>query len=283
MTTFITQGPDARCESRRIERLEISRISTDQAAADARVAAKGQCTVLLVTRGRARTTAPVGLDECTLTVLGDGAHRVHIEPRSEVHVASLPIHLLGADVSALPDVSGAVTDAGSGIARMLSSALLMLSDEADNVIAHPARLVDQFAGLVGLVCLEALRCTPRQGRGRLLEAAMEYIEHNLGELDLSADVVARAQTVSTRTLHRSFEAAGLTVSGWVRERRLEHCRRDLIDPTLAKVTVSRIGARWALWDPAHLSRLFKSAYGMSPRAYREIHAHTYVQSQVQMV
>jgi AraC-like DNA-binding protein len=34
-------------------------------------------------------------------------------------------------------------------------------------------------------------------------------------------------------------------------------------------SVSAIGARWALWDAAHFSRLFKSTFGASPRAYRQ--------------
>lgn len=29
-----------------------------------------------------------------------------------------------------------------------------------------------------------------------------------------------------------------------------------------------IGARWGYPDPAHFSRLFKSAYGVGPRDYR---------------
>jgi AraC-like DNA-binding protein len=109
-----------------------------------------------------------------------------------------------------------------------------------------------------------------EGTGRLtmLQGAKEYIEVHLGDLDLSPDAVAAAQNISTRTLHRLFESEGLTISGWTRNRRLEHCRVELGDGAFDNLSVSSIGARWGLWDAAHFSRLFKSAFGESPRAYR---------------
>jgi AraC-like DNA-binding protein len=58
------------------------------------------------------------------------------------------------------------------------------------------------------------------------------------------------------------------VAGWVRERRLERSRHDLLDPALAARPVSAIAARWGLVDPAHFSRLFRAAYGVPPLEYR---------------
>ena len=58
------------------------------------------------------------------------------------------------------------------------------------------------------------------------------------------------------------------MAGWIRERRLERCRRDLTDPTLADWSVTAIALRWGLTDPAHFSRAFRTAYGLSPTEYR---------------
>ena len=49
---------------------------------------------------------------------------------------------------------------------------------------------------------------------------------------------------------------GVSVSEWIRMRRLEHCRRDLEDPALAGETVLAIASRWGLRNPGHFSRLF---------------------------
>ena len=73
-----------------------------------------------------------------------------------------------------------------------------------------------------------------------------------------------AHALSLRSLHKLFEPHETTVAGWVRRRRLERCRRDLVDPALRSRLVSAIGARWGLANPAHFSRLFRAAYGLSP-------------------
>jgi len=79
--------------------------------------------------------------------------------------------------------------------------------------------------------------------------------------------------ISTGYLHKLFRMEDSTVSRFIRERRLEHCRRDLIAAASLTLPISSIGARWGLIDAAHFSRVFKAAYGASPREYRLTH-HT---------
>ena len=81
--------------------------------------------------------------------------------------------------------------------------------------------------------------------------------------------MADSHFISVRRLHQFFESEGTTVSTWIRTRRLEHCRQMLDDPVHADRSVSEIGARWGLPDAPHFSRVFKGAYGMSPRQFRE--------------
>ncbi len=57
---------------------------------------------------------------------------------------------------------------------------------------------------------------------------------------------------------------------------LERCRRDLADPAMAHWSVSAIGTRWALSNPAHFSRVFHAAYGLAPSEYRRVHARSSV-------
>ncbi|MEV4179337.1 helix-turn-helix domain-containing protein [Nonomuraea sp. NPDC049709] len=56
----------------------------------------------------------------------------------------------------------------------------------------------------------------------------------------------------------------MTVSAWVRRRRLERCRQDLRDPAQQDRPVAAIGARWGFLSAAHFSRAFRDAYGVSP-------------------
>ena len=102
----------------------------------------------------------------------------------------------------------------------------------------------------------------------LLVRVHSYIEANLHSPDLNSAGIAAAHHISVRYLQRLFEQQGLTVTGWIRARRLEHCRRDLRDPRHADHPVGKIAAGWGLLDAAHFSRSFRATYGISPREYR---------------
>ncbi|WP_369426241.1 helix-turn-helix domain-containing protein [Rhodococcus sp. T2V] len=107
----------------------------------------------------------------------------------------------------------------------------------------------------------------------LFEQVRGYIEDNLGDPRLDPASIAQAHFISVRLLYKLFEGGGPSVAEWIRKRRLERCKRDLADPTLADVSVMEISARWGFSSSAHFSRTFRTAVGCSPREYRQ-HMHT---------
>ena len=94
-------------------------------------------------------------------------------------------------------------------------------------------------------------------------------EH-LGDPRLSPGSIAAAHYISVRYLPKLFESEQTTVAGWIRQRRLEACRRDLRDPALSDQPVSLIAARRGLPSAAHFSRAFRRAYDISPAEYRRL-------------
>ncbi|MGW1620877.1 AraC family transcriptional regulator [Streptomyces sp. NPDC002172] len=105
----------------------------------------------------------------------------------------------------------------------------------------------------------------------LVTEIKRYIERRLADPDLSPPSIARAHHISLRYLHHVFQQEQRhTVGGFLRERRLEHCRRDLAEPSLSGRSVCEIGSRWGFRDPAVFNRTFKSAYGVTPGAYRRL-------------
>ena len=102
----------------------------------------------------------------------------------------------------------------------------------------------------------------------LLTHIYAYVDANLGDRDLSPASIAAAHHVSRRYLHKLFQPEPTTIAGWIRQRRLDRCRRDLLDPSLRERPVAAIGSRWGLPDAAHFSRIFKNAYGLPPAEYR---------------
>jgi AraC-like DNA-binding protein len=118
--------------------------------------------------------------------------------------------------------------------------------------------------------LDAQRGAPPQTRRRALMTQIHaFVKKNLGDADLTPNVIAAAHHISLRYLHKLFQQEGHTVAGWIRERRLEQCRRDLANPHLAARPINAIAAQWGFANPAHFSHAFRKAYGLSPRKYRQ--------------
>lgn len=105
-------------------------------------------------------------------------------------------------------------------------------------------------------------------KAALTSSIMRYIDENLASTTLDPHGIAAANHVSVRYLHALFSEQGTTVSTWVRQRRLENCRRDLTAPEFADLPVAAIAARWGFIDAAHFSRAFKASFGCPPSELR---------------
>lgn len=110
----------------------------------------------------------------------------------------------------------------------------------------------------------------RAVRQTQLYQAKTYIETHLGSSDLCPSTIAAAQHISVRLLYKLFAADDQTVAGYIRERRLERVRHDLLDPRYTNLSLTGVASRWGFTDSAHFSRVFKAAYGSSPSDYRRL-------------
>ncbi|MFI0777494.1 helix-turn-helix domain-containing protein [Streptomyces sp. NPDC021212] len=97
-----------------------------------------------------------------------------------------------------------------------------------------------------------------------------FIDQHLPAADLGPATIASAQRISLRYLHRIFQQHGTSVSAYIKDRRLDRCRRDLADPHLHHLTIQAIAARWGFPRPAEFSRAFRAAVGMPPSHYRAL-------------
>ncbi|MEU6375442.1 helix-turn-helix domain-containing protein [Streptomyces sp. NPDC046909] len=142
--------------------------------------------------------------------------------------------------------------------------------ELDRVGAH--RLADSALDLLGALLTQhgsAAAHKEDDGREVLRQRILTYMEQRLSDPELGPDRIAAAHHISRRYLYKLLAEQGHTVSGWIRERRLTQCRRDLVDPVFIHLPVGAVGSRWGFPDPAHFSHAFKAAYGMSPREARD--------------
>jgi AraC-like DNA-binding protein len=160
-----------------------------------------------------------------------------------------------------------------------------LGEVTAQFLLHLARNIDHYssaeAARLSTAALEVLATrlaheldaddwsTVEARRHALLTTIQAFIRQHLGDPQLSPAAIAAAHHMSLRSLHQLFHDEGLTVSGWIRSRRLERCRRDLCDPALASRPVGAIAASWGFSSAADFSRVFRALHGMPPSEYRE--------------
>ena len=189
-------------------------------------------------------------------------------------VLVFPRDLLGLPQTRLAALTA--TRIRGGTAALIGPFLGQMAGLLDEVGGQAGvRLAGNVLDLLSTVFHERLDCFPTDpdsGHRALMLRITAFIESHLADGDLCPAVIAAAHHVSLRQLHKLFQASGTTVAGWIRQRRLECCAHDLRRG--GSCPVSAIGARWGYPDPAHFSRLFKAAYGMSPRDYRYLSEQT---------
>jgi AraC-like DNA-binding protein len=101
-----------------------------------------------------------------------------------------------------------------------------------------------------------------------------YVERKIADPELSVDAIAQALGISTRSVHRAFEAdpAG-SISNYVWMRRLSHCAASLRDPTQTDRSITDICFSFGFKSTSHFAHMFKEHRGVPPREYRTAFAH----------
>ncbi|MFJ5215853.1 helix-turn-helix domain-containing protein [Streptomyces sp. NPDC088354] len=105
-------------------------------------------------------------------------------------------------------------------------------------------------------------------RPSLRAAARDCVEARLLDPHLSPAEIARTLSVSVRTLHRAFTEADESLMAYVRRRRLERAREELVAMD-GRYTVSAVAARWHFADVSHFSRSFKRQFGENPSSFAQ--------------
>jgi AraC-like DNA-binding protein len=200
-------------------------------------------------------------------------YELRFDDSFEIIVLMFPRSLLQVPEASVQLLTGRRIPANHGLAGLIGSFVSGLAEQVDRCgVAVSRPLGDAVLNMLAAAIADELGCASGQSQGPrqavLLQRIKSHIEDQLGDPGLGPDEIAAAHHISPRYLRKLFESEGDSVARWIRSRRLEHCRRDLGRPDLSDRSVSAVAARWGFTDAAHFSRLFRSAFGQSPREYR---------------
>ncbi|GAA1160616.1 helix-turn-helix domain-containing protein [Nesterenkonia sandarakina] len=191
---------------------------------------------------------------------------------SRTMVMVIPREPVDLTADQIAQVTATCFSSDRGFGRLVNPFFVELCNSIEQLPGvYGTRLVHSALDLMVTMLAQELdrhRDLTGSGNSGLHREIREYILNHLGEETLTPASIAAAHFISLRHLYTIFTEDGETVSAWIRARRLEHIRRDLLDPVHALRPVSWIAGRWGLHDAAHFSRLFKTEFGQSPSLYR---------------
>jgi acetamidase/formamidase/AraC-like DNA-binding protein len=226
--------------------------------------------------------------EATLTIDGDREALAlldiaYLSPREpgalaftsdfRAFVVSVPRETIGQRLVGPSSVRTGRIAAATGIGHVFSGFLHSIAESIDTLSADELRPLELA---LSEFLVASLAGHEREGgfsgltssQAAIFTRVCRCIEARLADPEMSLALVAKEERVSPRYLQKLFETVGQSFSTYLRLRRLERCRAELVDPRFEKMSISNICFRWGFNDPAHFSRAFREQYRTSPRTFR---------------
>jgi AraC-like DNA-binding protein len=195
--------------------------------------------------------------------------------RYGLQIFALPRQALGLSDDELRRLTAVAMRPDEGLAALVTSFLARLAADAAGYQPQTGdRLARNAVDLLTTLAAERLGHGSASGGDSATTALrlriQAFIDRHLSDPDLSPGTIAAAHHVSVRYVHYLFQEQGTTVGRWIQHRRLEACRRELARRANGGVAVAAVAQRFGFTSPAHFSRAFRAAYGMSPREWRAV-------------
>ncbi|MER5226734.1 helix-turn-helix domain-containing protein [Streptomyces flaveus] len=200
-------------------------------------------------------------------------YTLHFNEGVAHHFLRFPRAALALPERSLRDIAAVPLGSDNPVASLASTyfSQLAVSEELRRGL-HADAIVEPSIELVRAVVASQL------GNSSLARAPMEatlnlritqYIRAHLADADLSAARIAAVHGISVRHLYTVLARSGISLGDWIRSHRLAECRRELAGPNGRLRTIAAIGRSWGFVDATHFSKVFRQAYGVSPRAWRD--------------
>jgi len=167
-------------------------------------------------------------------------------------------------------------DGTSGIGKLVRQNILAFSKYVDDTDPTVRALVQQtLIDLIatGLASGETTKLELSSPEQQIMLRARTFIGENISNPDLNRDTVAAEMGMSVRRLNAIFSKRDNSLSGLIRQMRLDAVASNLGDPRFCAQSISEIAFRHGFSNMQNFSTLFKNHFGSTPRDYRHSKSH----------
>ena len=185
----------------------------------------------------------------------------------------IPLLLLSQRVLSPSSMKVGALFSKTGLANCFSRLLVAVSETLDDIPSDELRPLELTLTELLISCLGGEKAAfgiagAAGAKASRINSIYQTIEILLSDPDLNIKVIAAEHGISIRYLQKLFKETGVSFSNYVRNRRLERSKNDLVNPIYRSLSISEICFRWGFNGEAHFSRVFRKKYDSSPRDFR---------------
>ncbi|WP_152538064.1 helix-turn-helix domain-containing protein [Williamsia sp. D3] len=202
----------------------------------------------------------------------NSAYTYELEGGGASRCLHVPIELLGLRQEMIRSAASRLR--ASPLYEMVATQLSEMTVKGDVLSTSPAAPVLGESSIELTRTLLVSAYDTEYARDALNELLMprirSFVKQHLAERTLNADVIAAAHDISPRQLYRLCAAADLSLEQWIISERMERAREELSRNELRDVPIATVARRCGFTNGSYFSKRFKTMYGLSPRAWRQM-------------
>jgi len=189
-----------------------------------------------------------------------------VSPDTTRHdVVIVPKELLHERGLGLGNIAACKISARGGTGRIAHDFVQTVFREATNLSSQNATgVADALIDLLLLPLRDIDMTLDRVGPEAMYIRAQAFIREHLRDPELSIDQISAALQCTKRYLHMLFSDRGITVSDYIWQTRLHHCRQELENQS--GKTITDVAFSWGFSSSSHFSRVFRKYFGIVPSA-----------------
>lgn len=179
-------------------------------------------------------------------------------------VIRVPAALARTRVNGIDQRCGTIISSNRGAPRILL-------DYAQNLLTHADQLSEPLRCRIQDHLLDLIFDSASLMHNAVAHRpdVLSFIRAHLADPELSPSTAAHELGISVRSIHARMAQSGLTFCDYLREQRLEQCRRDLLATENDGESITEIAMRWGFVSISTFSRTFHARFGMPPSVYRD--------------